>query len=53
MGQPSACNRTESDVTADLYSAFYRPLADYRVLRLNDGRVELAYTAHEWMREMT
>ena len=53
LGCPGLCYRSAEEITADLGSGRYWPLEDCRVLRLNDGRVELAYTGHEWMREMT
>jgi hypothetical protein len=50
LNRPAVCTLTAQEVTTGL-GRLPRPLNDYRVLRRNGDQVELAYTAHEWMRE--
>lgn len=49
---PTKCTLTAAQVT-EAINALPRPLDAYRVLRAEGQRVEVVYTAHEWMREMT
>jgi hypothetical protein len=51
LGHPELCTLDVHETTVAVNN-LPRPKTDYRVMRLVDGRVELAYTAHEWVREI-
>lgn len=51
LTRPELCNLDVHGVTVAINN-LPRPKDDYRVMRLEHGRVELAYTAHGWVREI-
>jgi hypothetical protein len=51
LAHPEMCDLDVHETTVAI-NALPRPKDDYRVMRLEHGRVGLAYTAHEWVREI-